>query len=100
MATSTENIHWKLAYDIALPRDGSVHVHNVEWDEDAQTLFVYVSTSKRHRKPENYKTGTPLYEENEAGFYDLVGMNPDSMNDPPQTLVRQIHVEMAERLLG
>jgi hypothetical protein len=35
----------------------------------------------------------------EEARYELVGMNPIGLGDPPQTLVKDHHVEMAKRLL-
>lgn len=93
------DVYWKLSYDINLPRP-KVKVHSVEWDEDQGVLFVYVSTSGRKRNPERYEDGIPLYQPDEDGVDVLVGMSPTRVGQPPQSLVKVFHNEMADRLLG
>lgn len=103
--TPSEPIYWKLAFDINLPRP-KVKVHRVEWDEEQGALFVYISTSGRKRSPEKYIDGIPLYKPNEFGYDQLVGLSPVdlsdtlSLEDRTQTIVKHMHNDMAERLLG
>lgn len=95
-----EPVYWNLCYDINLPSTGKVKVHTVTWDPDSEMLQVYVSTAEDPIDPEDYTQGVPLYEMNpEEARYELVGMNPIGLGDPPQTLVKDHHVEMAKRLL-
>ena len=93
-----DNVYWNLGYDINLPE--GVKVHHVEWDAEGQVLHIYVSTSGRKRSLTKYTRGIPLYEPDETGYDQLVGMNPVELGDPPQSLVKVMHREMAERLLG
>ena len=94
-----DDVYWKLSYNINLPRP-KVKVHRVEWDETQGVLFVYVSTSKNKHPRDEYIDGIPLYAPDEDGVDVLVGMNPVALGDPPQTLVKGWHLDMAERLLG
>jgi len=103
--TPPEPVYWKLAFDINLPRP-KVKVHRVEWDEEVGALFVYVSTSGRKRSPEKYIDGIPLYQPNEFGYDQLVGLSPVDLSetlaleDRTQTIVKHMHNDMADRLLG
>ena len=94
-----QDVYWKLSYNLNLPMP-KVKVHDVEWDEEQGVLFVYVSTSGRKRKTAAYVDGIPLYQPDENGVDVLVGMKPVALGDPPQTLVKVWHNEMADRLLG
>jgi hypothetical protein len=98
--TEKQDVWWKLAYDINMPRNGKVKVHGAQWDPDQQALFIYVSTSDEERDLSEYQEGIPLYEPAEDGVDELVGMNPTDLGDPPQTLVKGFHRNLTEHLLG
>lgn len=98
-APKRQDVYWKLAYDINMPRP-KVKIHHVEWDEDRGVLYIYISTSGRKRKPEAYLEGAPLYQPDETGYELLVGMSPVDLGKPPQSLVKGHHIERADRLLG
>ena len=95
-----DNVYWDLVYDINLPRNGKVKVHGAKWDDETGVLHVYVSTSDEELDVEDYVEGTPLYEPAEDGYDELIGMNPVSLGDPPQSLVKGRHRQMAELHLG
>jgi hypothetical protein len=95
-----QDVYWKLAYDINLPRNGKVKVHGAQWDEERQALYVYVSTSDTESDLSEYQEGVPLYEPAEDGVDELIGMNPYELGDPPQTLVKGFHRQLADHLLG
>ena len=93
-----KNVHWKLSYTLNLPRP-KVKVHHVEWDDEQGVLFVYVSTGRK-RGLDKYTDGIPLYLPDESGVDVLVGMKPVELGEPPQTLVKGWHNQLAEHLLG
>lgn len=95
-----DDVYWDLTYDINLPRNGKVKVHGASWDEETKILHVFVSTSDVEGSIAQYQEGVPLYEPAEDGYEELVGMNPVEVGDPPQSLVKSHHKEMAARVLG
>jgi hypothetical protein len=94
------DVYWKLAYDVNMPRSGKVKVHGAQWDADTGVLYLYVSTSEEELDLAEYQEGIPLYEPSEDGYDELIGMKPVELGEPPQTLVKIWHRQMAEHHLG
>jgi hypothetical protein len=94
--TKPKDVHWKLAYDLSF-NDPKVKVHHVEWDPENEVLNVYVFTGRK-KALDKYVAGSPLYERDEMNVEHLVGMNPYELGDPPQTLVREYHIDRAKSL--